>query len=64
MELLSTIDWLLLQENCEPTLAAVKEELRNGPAGKRTADRKLKLFNEDSLLFAINRQTNNSVSAC
>jgi len=57
MELLSTVDWLLTQENCEPTLIAVKEGLRRWPAGERWANRKLKLFDDNNLSFAIHRLT-------
>lgn len=55
MELLSTVDWLLTQEGCEPTLAAVKGGIANWPAGQRWAQRKVELFNDDSLRFALER---------
>ncbi|NHB87219.1 type II toxin-antitoxin system antitoxin DNA ADP-ribosyl glycohydrolase DarG [Photorhabdus tasmaniensis] len=55
MELLATVDWLLARENCQPTLISVKEGLHHWPAGERWANRKLKLFDDDSLQFAIDR---------
>lgn len=55
MELLATVDWLLTEENCQPTLSSVKEGVRHWPAGKKWADRKLTLFNDSSLQLAIAR---------
>lgn len=55
MELLATVDWLVTEENCQPTLSSVKEGVRHWPAGQHWADRKLKLFNDSSLQFAIER---------
>ncbi|EXJ10881.1 MULTISPECIES: type II toxin-antitoxin system antitoxin DNA ADP-ribosyl glycohydrolase DarG [Nitrincola] len=55
MELLSTVDWLLVKEGCQPTLASIKTGLVNWPAGKKWADRKLKLFDDKSLQIAIDR---------
>ncbi|AWH88730.1 type II toxin-antitoxin system antitoxin DNA ADP-ribosyl glycohydrolase DarG [Limnobaculum parvum] len=55
MELLATVDWLLTRENCQPTLVSVKEGLRRWPAGERWACRKLELFDDNSLQFAIDR---------
>jgi O-acetyl-ADP-ribose deacetylase (regulator of RNase III) len=62
MELLSTVDWLLVKENCEPTLASVKEGIANWPAGNQWAERKLALFDDKSLQIAIDRLA--SVSFC
>lgn len=55
MELLSTVDWLLVKEHCEPTLASVKEGIANWPAGNQWARRKLAVFDDNSLQIAINR---------
>lgn len=55
MELLSTVDWLINQEGCEPTLASIKEGIVNWPSGGQWAERKLKLFNDKSLQFALDR---------
>ena len=55
LELLATVDWLLTQAEYEPTLASVKEGLHQWPAGEYWAIRKLKLFDDRQLQFAINR---------
>lgn len=55
MELLSTVDWLLVNEGCEPTLVSIKNGIANWPAGKKWADRKLGLFDDKSLQIAIDR---------
>lgn len=55
MELLSTVDWLLTQEDCEPNLASVKLGIRNWPAGAQWAERKAKLFDDKSIQLAIDR---------
>ncbi|MCO4786805.1 MAG: macro domain-containing protein [Marinomonas atlantica] len=55
MELLSTVDWLLVKGHCDPTLASVKEGIANWPAGNQWAQRKLALFDDKSLQIAINR---------
>lgn len=55
MELLATVDWLLAEGGCEPTLDSVKEGLSSWPAGRNWANRKLKLFDDNDLKFAINR---------
>lgn len=55
MELLSTVDWLLEMEGCESTLESIKNGISNWPAGKKWADRKLTLFDDRSLLIAIDR---------
>ncbi|RDH42138.1 type II toxin-antitoxin system antitoxin DNA ADP-ribosyl glycohydrolase DarG [Zooshikella ganghwensis] len=55
MELLSTVDWLLANEGCEPTLASIKDGIARWPAGKKWAERKLKLFDDRCLQLAIER---------
>lgn len=55
MELLSTVDWLLAMEGCEPTLESIKNGIENWPAGKKWADRKLAVFDDKSLQIAIDR---------
>lgn len=57
LELLSTIDWLLVKEGCEPTLASVKKGIANWPAGQKWAERKLGLFDDKSLQIAIDRMS-------
>lgn len=55
LELLSTVDWLLTKEGCEPTLESIKKGIANWPAGKQWAERKLGLFDDKSLQIAIDR---------
>jgi len=57
MELLSTVDWLLVKEGCEPTLESIKNGIANWPTEKKWADRKLALFDDKSLQIAINRMS-------
>lgn len=57
LELLSTVDWLLTREGCEPTLESVKKGIASWPAGKKWAERKLGLFDDKSLQIAIDRMS-------
>ncbi|MGG4579694.1 MULTISPECIES: type II toxin-antitoxin system antitoxin DNA ADP-ribosyl glycohydrolase DarG [Alcaligenes] len=53
MELLSTVDWLLSTGSSEPSLDSIKEGIKNWPAGERWAQRKLVIFNDESLSLAL-----------
>lgn len=53
MELLSTVDWLISKEKCQPNLQAVREGIENWPAGDKWAKRKSDLFDDKSLKIAI-----------
>lgn len=55
MELLATVDWILHQTQCEPTLEEIKYQISLWPAGKQWADRKQRLFDDASLRFALER---------
>jgi O-acetyl-ADP-ribose deacetylase (regulator of RNase III) len=55
MELLATVDWLLCKERISPNLAAVKSGLSDWPAGKDSASRKLRLFDDSMIELAIGR---------
>lgn len=55
MELLSTVDWLLVNGGCEPTLESIKAGMARWPAGPKWAQRKQALFNDKSLKIAIER---------
>lgn len=57
LELLSTVDWLLTKEGCEPTLESIKKGIASWPAGKQWAERKLGLFDDKSLQIAIDRMS-------
>jgi O-acetyl-ADP-ribose deacetylase (regulator of RNase III) len=53
MELLATVDWLIVREQCEPTIAGIREGLSKWPAGKAAADRKLRLFDDRLIDLAL-----------
>ena len=55
MELLATVDWLLIHGTAQRTVGAVRTALRNWPGGKTAADRKLKLFDDRLLNLALAR---------
>ncbi len=60
MELLATVDWLLTIQRCEPNLDAVKKGLQYWPGGKTAGQRKLKLFDDRILGFALSRLSEQS----
>lgn len=53
MELLATVDWLLVDMNAEPNVAAIREKLASWPGGKESADRKLHLFEDRIIGIAL-----------
>ena len=55
MELLATVDWLLVREGVAPTVPAVREGLRQWRGGPDAAARKDRLFNDRALGFALKR---------
>lgn len=55
MELLATVDWLVVERTVERTISAMREALRNWPGGKAAAARKLKLFDDRLLGLALER---------
>lgn len=57
MELLATVDWLLVRENCTATVEGIKEGLRSWPGGTEAANRKLKLFDDRLIGLALDRLT-------
>jgi O-acetyl-ADP-ribose deacetylase (regulator of RNase III) len=50
MELLATVDWLLVREHCESTVAGIRDGLR-----REAAERKLRIFDDRVIGFALNR---------
>lgn len=57
MELLATVDWLLIKENVAPTILAVREGLQRWPV-VGAAPRKVSLFHDDAIGIALERLTN------
>jgi O-acetyl-ADP-ribose deacetylase (regulator of RNase III) len=53
MELLATVDWLIQKEHVKPDTASVRLAIASWPAGKAAGDRKLKLFDERLISFAL-----------
>lgn len=53
MELLSTVDWLIIREGCEPSLSGIRQGMNNWPAGSKWALRKSRLFDDRSIIFAL-----------
>ena len=55
LELLSTVDWVISQQGCQPDLASVRAAIDGWPAGPEWAARKQGIFDDRSLQFAIER---------
>jgi O-acetyl-ADP-ribose deacetylase (regulator of RNase III) len=55
MELLATVDWLIVRERCEATVASVRAGLGRWPAGPAAAERKRRLFDDRLIGLAIER---------
>ncbi|MGL5179304.1 MAG: type II toxin-antitoxin system antitoxin DNA ADP-ribosyl glycohydrolase DarG [Aeromonas veronii] len=55
MELLATVDWLIAEEGCAPTLSALREGLHRWPAGTPWGECKARLFDDRSLQIALTR---------
>lgn len=55
MELLATVDWLLVHSAVERSVSAITAALREWPGGKTAAARKLKLFDDRLLGLALGR---------
>ncbi len=53
MELLATVDWLLVRESCEPTVEGIKTGLANWTDRRQAAQRKLKLFDDRLIALAL-----------
>lgn len=57
MELLSTVDWLLVREGVAPNVLALREGLRRWRGGPGAAARKDRLFDDRALGIALERLT-------
>ncbi len=54
MELLATVDWLMVREGAEPTLAGIRQGLHRWPY-QGAAERKLRLFDDRAIGIALER---------
>ena len=57
MELLATVDWLIVREQRRPELADIRAGLRDWPGGAGAGERKLRIFDDRMLSLAIERLT-------
>ncbi|MDA0207706.1 MAG: macro domain-containing protein [Acidobacteria bacterium] len=57
MELLATVDWLMQREYCDGNVVAIREGLRQWPAGAEAAERKLRLLDDRLIGIALERLT-------
>lgn len=55
MELLSTVDWLLVNEGCEPTVESIQKGMKHWSGGAKWGKRKVQLFEPRHIEFALNR---------
>lgn len=55
MELLATVDWMLSEGGCDPSVEGLRHGLESWPGGKSAARRKLKLFDRRLLALALER---------
>lgn len=62
MELLATVDWLLHEEGCAPTVPALKAALAAWPGGSGAGERKLRLFDDRRLALALERLADSPVA--
>ncbi len=53
MELLATVDWLIVEMGAKPEVSAIKEKLLSWPGGAEAADRKLHLFEDRIIRIAL-----------
>ena len=60
MELLATVDWLMVKQGCDPSLSAIRDGISHWPAGSEAAARKQKLFSDRLLQLALAQVTNSS----
>jgi hypothetical protein len=55
MEALATVDWLIVREGAEPTLAGIRQGLTRWPGGEASAARKQRLFSDRLLPASLER---------
>lgn len=55
MELLATVDWLIVEAGADRTIASIKQGLRDWPGGSPAGARKLRLFEDRMIGIALER---------
>jgi hypothetical protein len=55
MELLARVDWLIEKEQREATVPGIRGGLRDWPAGRYAAERKLRFLNDRLVGLAIDQ---------
>jgi O-acetyl-ADP-ribose deacetylase (regulator of RNase III) len=55
IELLATVDWLLIKAHCPPTIDGIKQGLQNWPTSEKYIKRKLRLFQDQDIQLALQR---------
>lgn len=60
MELLATVDWLLVRGGYEANISGIRQGLQQWPAGPASAERKTRLFDDRSLGIALERLVSRS----
>ncbi|AJQ88714.1 Appr-1-p processing protein [Xanthomonas oryzae pv. oryzicola] len=62
MELLATVDWLIVQEGISAQVADVREGIRHWPGGQEAAARKDRLFDDRALGIALKRLASGAIA--
>ena len=62
MELVATVDWLLHEQGCEPTVQALRAARATWPGGADAGERKLRAFDERRVGLALDRLTHSSLA--
>ncbi|MCX7140610.1 MAG: macro domain-containing protein [Proteobacteria bacterium] len=57
MELLATVDWLLVRGGCEANVSSIRQGLRQWPVDEAAAERKCRLFDDRAIGIALDRLT-------
>jgi O-acetyl-ADP-ribose deacetylase (regulator of RNase III) len=55
MELLATVDWLVVRQTIEPTVESIRAGLKRWPAGALAAERKMRLFDDRLIGLALDQ---------
>lgn len=61
LELLATVNWLIVKENCHPTICEIRKGLSCWPGEPSVAARKLRIFDDRLIGIALNRLTSTSL---